>query len=111
MTRVTIEVFYSETCPNCPPQKDAVEKFRDREDVKVRLTDVARSKGRAEQHGVRAVPTTVVDGPALDQKTGFRGVTADGKLETAVEVAKGDKDPEALESDGLLQKVREILKK
>lgn len=107
--KATIEVFYSETCPNCPPQKDAVKKFKDREDVKVKLTDVAKNQGRAKKHGVRAVPTTIVDGPEIDQKTGFKGVTAEGKLETAVKVAKGKKSPEALESDGLIKRLKQAL--
>ncbi|MFB6203964.1 MAG: thioredoxin family protein [Candidatus Nanohaloarchaea archaeon] len=106
---VKIELFYSDTCPNCPPQKDAVKEFADRDDVSVRMTNVARKKGRARNHGVRSVPTTVVDGPALDQKTGFRGVTSDEKLEEAIEVAKGEKDRSELESTGILEKLRDAL--
>jgi predicted DsbA family dithiol-disulfide isomerase len=108
MSQVTIEVFYSETCPNCPPQKDLAENYRDEEGVNVRLTDVAKKKGRAENHGVRAVPTTVVDGPGIDQKTGFKGVMAEEKLETAIEVAKGEEDPEALENPGILESLKNI---
>lgn len=107
---VTIEVFYSKTCPNCPAQKDLANKFRDEEDVKVRMTDVARENGRAKNHGVRAVPTTVVNGPGIDQKTGFRGVMAREKMEKAIEVAKGEKDPEELENPGIFDKIKEILK-
>lgn len=102
---VTVEVFYSKTCPNCPAQKDLANDFRDKENVKIRLTDVAKNNGRAKNHGVRAVPTTIVDGPAIDQKTGFRGVMGEKKLETAIEVAKGVKDPERLENS-LLDKVK-----
>jgi len=107
--KATIEVFYSETCPNCPPQKDAVKKFKDREDIKLKLTEVAKNQGRAKKHRVRAIPTTIVDGPKINQKTGFKGVTAEGKLETAVRVAKGKKSPEALESDGLVNKLKQAL--
>lgn len=109
MAEVTVEVFFSQTCPNCPPQKEAVKEFEDEEGVKVKTTDVARNQGRAENHGVRAVPTTVIDGPALDQKTGFRGVTSSDRIETAIEVAKGDEDPEALDSPGLMDKVKGLL--
>lgn len=107
--KATIEVFYSKTCPNCPPQKDAVKKFKDREDVKVQLTDVAKNQGRAKKHGVKAVPTTIIDGPEIDQKTGFEGVTAEGKLETAVKVAKGKKSSDALESNGLIERLKQAL--
>lgn len=109
MSEVTVEVFFSQTCPNCPPQKEVVKGFSDREDVKVKMTDVARNNQRAKNHGVRAVPTTVVSGKALDQKTGFKGVTSEEKIETAIEVAKGEKDPGELESPGLVEKLKEII--
>lgn len=105
---VLVEVFYSETCPNCPPQKDLAKNYSDEEDVKVRLTDVAKNNGRAKNHGVRAVPTTIVDGPALGQKTGFRGVMAEDKLETAIEVAKGEKDQGALENPGIIDAIKSV---
>ncbi|MFB6144745.1 MAG: thioredoxin family protein [Candidatus Nanohaloarchaea archaeon] len=108
MKEVTVEVFYSRTCPNCPPQKELVKELGEREDVKPRLTDVAVKNGRAEEHGVRAVPTTVVDGPALDSKTGFRGITSKERLETAIEVAKGEKDREALSNPGLVDRLKNI---
>ncbi|MFB6190448.1 MAG: thioredoxin family protein, partial [Candidatus Nanohaloarchaea archaeon] len=103
------EVFFSQTCPNCPPQKEAVKEFEDEEGVKVRMTDVARNQERADNHGVRAVPTTVIDGPALDQKTGFRGVTSTDRIETAIQVARGEKDQDALETPGLLDRVKSLL--
>jgi predicted DsbA family dithiol-disulfide isomerase len=106
---VTVEVFFSQTCPNCPPQKEAVREFEDEDGVKVKMTDVARNQERASNHGVRAVPTTVIDGPALDQKTGFRGVTSSERIETAIEVAKGEREPEALESPGLVDKIKGLL--
>lgn len=109
MTQVMVEVFYSKTCPNCPPQKDLVKQYSDEEGVKVRLTDVSVENERAKKHGVRAVPTTVVDGPAINQKTGFKGLMAEEKLETAIEVAKGEKEPEALENPGILDAIKSVL--
>ena len=109
MAEVTVEVFYSKTCPNCPPQKDLAKQYKDEDGVKVKLTDAGANNERAKNHGVRAVPTTVVDGPALDQKTGFKGVMAEEKLETAIEVAKGEKEPEALENPGLLDTIKSVI--
>jgi len=105
MEEVTIEVFYSQTCPNCPPQKDLVNNYRENENVNVKMTDVAKNNSRAKNYGVRAVPTTIVDGPALDQKTGFRGLMAEKKLETAIKVAEGEKDPQELENS-LINKIK-----
>lgn len=106
---VLIEVFYSETCPNCPPQKELAEKYQNKDDVKVRLSDVAKKKGRAKNHGVRAVPTTVVSGPGIDQKTGFRGVMAEEKMETAIDVARGEKDRDSLENPGMLETIKSLI--
>lgn len=108
MKQVTVEVFYSRTCPNCPPQKNLVKELGKREDVKARLTDVASNNGRAKNHGVRAVPTTVIDGPALDSKTGFRGITAKERLETAIEVAKGEKPKDELSNPTLIERLKSI---
>lgn len=105
---VVIEVFYSKTCPNCPPQKELAQSYSDRDGVKVRFTDVAKKNGRAKNHGVRAVPTTTVDGPSIDQKMGFKGITAEEKLEAAIDIANGEKDPEALESQGIMNSLKKI---
>mgnify|MGYP000308787766 CR=1 FL=1 len=106
---VVIEVFYSKTCPNCPPQKKLAQNYTERDEVKVRLTDVAKKNGRAKNHGVRAVPTTTVDGPGVDKKMGFRGVMAEEKLETSIDIAKGEKDPEALNDSGIIQSLKNII--
>ncbi|MFB6204213.1 MAG: thioredoxin family protein [Candidatus Nanohaloarchaea archaeon] len=97
MRDVKVEVFYSETCPNCPAQKELAKDFES-DEVKVTMTNVARKNIRAKKHGVKSVPTTIISGPGLEQKSGFRGVMSEDKLETAIEVAKGEKDEEALES-------------
>lgn len=107
MSDVTVEVFYSKTCPKCPAQKELVKEFED--DAKVRMTDVAKKQGRAKNHGVRAVPTTVIDGPELEGKAGFKGVTSEEKIDTAIKVAKGDEDPEALQNDGIIERIKGLL--
>lgn len=107
MADVTVEVFYSTTCPNCPAQKELAERFADR--ATVRMTDVARSQGRAKRHGVRAVPTTVVSGPGVDEKMGFTGVMAEDDLATAIDVAAGAADRDALEPPSLIDRIRAAL--
>lgn len=104
---VTLEVFFSQTCPNCPPQKELAKQFESG-DVKVRMTNVSRENERAKRHGVRAVPTTVVDGPGLEAKAGFRGITSEEKLDTAIQVAKGDLPPEELKNEGLVEKMKNL---
>ncbi|MCJ7450828.1 MAG: thioredoxin domain-containing protein [Candidatus Nanohaloarchaeota archaeon QJJ-9] len=107
MTETKVEVFYSKTCPHCPAQKELAKGFE--EDVKVKLTDVARSKARAKHHGIRTVPTTVISGPGIDEKIGFKGVMEQEKLENAIKVAKGEEEPEILESGSLLSQIKEAV--
>lgn len=101
MTEVKVEVFYSDTCPHCPPQKALAKQFES-DSVKVTTTNVARNQIRARRHGVRSVPTTVVSGPGLEQKSGFRGVMSEEKLEKAIKVAKGELDEEDLNNGSVM---------
>lgn len=103
--RVKIEVFYSRTCPNCPAQKKLAKKFES-EEVKVKITDVAKKKGRAKNHGVRAVPTTVISGPAIDQKMGFTGVMKEERLEKAIKLARGEITFEEFKPEGVVDKIK-----
>jgi len=110
MKDVKLEVFYSETCPNCPPQKQLAEKLAEAEDgVKAKLTNVSRNQKRAQNHGVRAVPTTIISGPGIDEKIGLRGVTREEKLRQMIKVAKGELDPEQVEGDSVLTKIKNKL--
>ncbi|MFB6166910.1 MAG: thioredoxin domain-containing protein [Candidatus Nanohaloarchaea archaeon] len=107
MSDVTVEVFYTDSCPNCPAQKELAREFED--EAKVKMTNVSRNQGRADNHNVRGVPTTVLSGPGLEQKMGFTGVMKEEKLETAIQVAKGEADPDELKSGSLGKKVKEAL--
>ncbi|MFB6208017.1 MAG: thioredoxin family protein [Candidatus Nanohaloarchaea archaeon] len=107
MKDVKVEVFYSETCPHCPAQKELAKEYES-DEVKVTMTNVARKNIRAKKHGVKSVPTTIISGPGLEQKSGFRGVMSEDKLETAIDVAKGEKDEDALESN-IGETLKEIL--
>ena len=109
MSDVTVEVFFSQTCPHCPAQKELADQFAEEDHVTVRHTDVAAHQGRAKQHGVRSVPTTVVSGPEIDEKLGFTGVMSTERLDDAIKVAMGMAKPELLERDSTFTKIKEKL--
>lgn len=110
MKRVKLEIFYSKTCPNCPAQKQLAEKLAEEEDdVKAKMTNVSRNQQRAQNHGVRAVPTTIISGPGVEEKMGLRGVTREEKLRQMVKVAKGELDPEEVKSDSIVTKIKDKL--
>ncbi|MCJ7479191.1 MAG: hypothetical protein MUP63_03380, partial [Candidatus Nanohaloarchaeota archaeon QJJ-7] len=73
------------------------------------LTDVNKKKGRAKNHGVRSVPTTIIDGPELEQKMGFTGVMKEDKLETAIKVAAGEVPEEELGSGSITSKLKSTI--
>lgn len=107
MSKVKIEVFYSKTCPHCPEQKKLAKEFES-DEVKVKLTDVAIEKGRANNHNVRAVPTTVISGPAYNSKMGFTGLMSEKKLEDAIKVVKGEMSLEEFKPDSFMDKIKSI---
>lgn len=105
--KVKVEVFFSQTCPHCPAQKELAKQFES-DDVKVSLTDVARNQKRAKNFGVRSVPTTVINGPEIDEIMGFRGVMKEEKLEDAIKLAKGDISMEDFKPDSVMDKIKGI---
>jgi glutaredoxin len=105
---VTIEVFYTPTCPQCPAQKDLAKSF-EADDVDVILTDATTKTRRAEKHGIQSVPTTIISGPGMEHNAGFRGITASERLQTAVNVARGEQPMDDLEKPGLLEHLKQIL--
>lgn len=97
--RAKIEIITSPTCPNCPPAKNAVNKFSmDRDDVKVVDVSTATHKGsnRARSLDVRSVPTLIITGPGTNENIGFVGIPSQNQLNRMVNIALGaeewDKD-------------------
>jgi glutaredoxin len=104
----TIEVFYSPTCPNCPPQKRVAKQVED-DTVAVELIDVTKHAERAKEHSIKSVPTTIIHGPAIDHNIGFRGLTTQERLEQAIGVAKGELKVDALANPTLLDKIKQMI--
>ncbi len=105
---VTIEVFYTPTCPQCPAQKDLAKSFES-DDVDVILTDATKKTSRAEEHGIQSVPTTIISGPGMEHNAGFRGITASERLRTAVNVARGEQPMADLEKPGLVEHLKQLI--
>ena len=108
MAHATIEVFYSPTCPNCPPQKNLAKQVAE-DTVTVNLTDVTQQVERARSFGVRSVPTTIVYGSGIQENAGFRGVMTEDRLQTAIRVAKGNKDISSLKKPTIVDKLKGLL--
>ncbi|MDY6778369.1 MAG: thioredoxin family protein [Candidatus Nanohaloarchaea archaeon] len=108
MTDVTVEVFFSPTCPHCPAQKELARAF-DEDDVKIKMTNVMKEQDRAQNFGVSTVPTTLIDGPGTDEKIGFTGVMKKTRMQDAIDVARGRLDPDVLEGDSLLDHIGNML--
>lgn len=107
MNQTIIEVFYSPTCPNCPPQKKVAKKFEDNE-TQVKLTNAQEEIERTQRHNVRSVPTTIIHGPEIDESIGFKGVTSEDRLREAVAVAKGQEAMESLKTPTLLETITNL---
>ena len=62
---VTVELFYSSTCPHCPEAKRTLTEVFDRIDAEIHFEEVnvltPDGIKRAEEYGVMAVPTTIIN--------------------------------------------------
>lgn len=60
---ILIEFIYSDTCPDCPPAKEAVERVvPDYDRVEVEYLQVKDNPGKISKHDITHVPTIVIDG-------------------------------------------------
>ena len=107
--RSKIEVFVSPSCPHCPGAvKAARDLEKERNDVKVVITNIATKEGRrrAERFGIFATPTTLVYGPGYPEKIGIRGIPSKEKLEKAVSISLGKE--EFPQHQGLWERIKRI---
>ncbi len=108
--KVKIEVFTSPTCPHCPHAKKAAFDFAgERDYVKVVESSTATSKGkkRADNFGVRSVPTLFITGPGTPDRIGFVGTPSQKQLEKMTKIALGKENwPE---EKGLFSRIAEKL--
>lgn len=101
--RPVVEVFYSDRCPNCKPQKKLIAEMDVRAEKK--FTDVDVKKDRASNFGVRSLPTTVVYSDGYGTTLGFTGLMRKSKVEDALKVVRGEKDESVLENDNFVKDI------
>jgi hypothetical protein len=60
-----IELLWREGCPHCPPARRAVEKVARERGARLDeySTDEPAGRAKANEYGIRAVPTVIVKGP------------------------------------------------
>ena len=75
-----VELFYTPTCPNCPPAKNIVRRFiRGRKDIDYSELNAFDHQDRVMELGFRMVPTIVIDG-----KVWMSGVPTEDQLKKAL---------------------------
>ena len=107
--KAKIEIFTSPTCPYCPRAVQVAEELgRERDDIKIIETSTYSHKGsrRAENLGVRSVPTLFITGPGYPDRIGYIGAPSKEKLGKMVNIALGKEQWE--QPEGLLSRLMKI---
>ncbi|MEF8832765.1 MAG: thioredoxin family protein [Candidatus Thermoplasmatota archaeon] len=78
---VSIEFIYSDTCPDCPPARNTVERVtEDMEDVKVNYHRAKDVPEMVDEYDITHVPTIIVD-----EEVAFVEQVKDKELKESIE--------------------------
>lgn len=113
MTKATMLVFTSPTCPQCPMAKEFahnVGKARDDVTIKHVVSGMPGSNGLFKKHDVMAVPTFIIKGPGYPSNIGLRGVQPEQTLHKYVDLALGKQlsEIEKKEKKGFFTKIKQV---
>lgn len=68
--KLEIEFIYSETCPDCPPAKEILEKvIEDFEGVNVEYIKVKNASEKLKEYDITHIPTVIIDGEVAHVET------------------------------------------
>ncbi len=60
--KITIEFIFSDTCPDCPPAKELIERITPEfEEVEVKYLEARDNPGLIEKYDITHVPTVVIN--------------------------------------------------
>ncbi|MBN2567355.1 thioredoxin family protein [Candidatus Woesearchaeota archaeon] len=93
--KADVKVFFSPTCPHCPPAKDLVRTVAsDRDDIMFEEINIMTPMGlqMARRFEIMSTPTILIKGPADPQWIGIKGVPRRAALEKAIDVSLGVAD-------------------
>lgn len=98
MTRATMLVFTSPTCPACPAAKELTSQLAKQRDdfvLKNVVSGMPGSNGLFKKHDVVSVPTIIIKGPGYPQNIGLRGAQPIPTLNKYLDMALGVEQEEA----------------
>lgn len=92
--KVTIKLFTSPTCPNCPAAKNELRRLKEqRSDFEEELLELSNPRNQkiAQKYGIMSVPTYIITGPGIQGNMGLVGSQGLNALNNYIEVALGNK--------------------
>lgn len=110
MTKATIYLFTSQTCPHCPAAKEGLKQLLEqREDIEAEFLDVHSARGQqlGKELGLKSVPTFVFQGPGIEGSLAIAGSQSLEKLNKFSDAAIGKIDLNKKEKGfkGFLKKI------
>ncbi|MEF8873481.1 MAG: thioredoxin family protein [Candidatus Thermoplasmatota archaeon] len=84
--RVEIDFIYSDTCPDCPPAREALERVIDdfNDDVNVNYLRAKDVPEKVDEHDITHIPTVIIDGEVAHVET-----VDEKELEEKIQKRKG----------------------
>jgi len=80
-SKVCIEFIFSDTCPDCPPAKELVERIvPEFEDVDVKYLEARNNPGLIEKYDITHIPTIVIN-----EEVAFVESLTEAKLRTKIQ--------------------------
>ena len=110
MEKAKVYLFTSPTCPNCPPAKAFINRFKQtRDDFVLWELSTATSQGqtKARKYGVRSVPTFIIQGPGYASPIGLIGVQSEKSMNKYLDLSFGI-EPEQEEKTSFKQKIKTL---
>ncbi|MFP3871354.1 MAG: thioredoxin family protein [Candidatus Natronoplasma sp.] len=86
--KVEIDFIYSDTCPDCPPARQTLERVtKDFENVEVNYLRAKEALEKVDEHDITHIPTIIIDGEVAHVET-----VNDKELKENIEKSKNKKE-------------------
>ena len=72
--KVSVKLFVSSTCPNCPAAKTEINELaQDRDDFNLEILDITNPNAlkKAQEENIMSVPTYIIKGEGYENKIGL----------------------------------------
>ncbi|MFH0876132.1 MAG: thioredoxin fold domain-containing protein [archaeon] len=111
MSKSTVYLFTSPTCPHCTKAKELIKPYlAKRKDISYTEFSTATEEGkkRAKEYEVQNVPTYIIIGPEYPHPIGLVGVQSENVLNKYVNMSLGISKKKGKNKKGIIDKIKKL---